>query len=93
MNTAGTSGMYSYNNSSRTQLTILEYVKAFQMEMIPADTVYQAMFETIGLASSMESLSLLVAEHLRPFEKNRLGRLSDGGGAGSGTAGSRKDRL
>lgn len=65
--------MYSYNNSSRTQLTILEYVKAFQMEMIPADTVYQAMFETIGLASSMESLSLLVAEHLRPFEKNRLG--------------------
>ena len=69
----GNQRMYSYNNSSRTQLTILEYVKAFQMEMIPADTVYQAMFETIGLASSMESLSLLVAEHLRPFEKNRLG--------------------
>ena len=85
--------MYSYNNSSRTQLTILEYAKAFQMEMIPADTVYQAMFETIGLASSMESLSLLVAEHLRPFEKNRLGAYLTGRRAGSGTARIRKVRL
>nr|WP_308626095.1 DUF4132 domain-containing protein [uncultured Eisenbergiella sp.] len=68
----GSGNAYSYNRNSRTLLTIYEYVLAFRLDLIPADTVYRAAFETIGLRAGLEDLSRLVSEHLQPYERNRL---------------------
>ena len=71
-NAHSSTGYYSYNRNSRTLLTIYEYIRAFQLGLIPADTVYKAAFETIGLGVSLEDLSRLVSERLLPYDKNRL---------------------
>lgn len=65
--------VYSASQSD-TRLNIFDYIKAYNNSLIPADTIYQAIFEDIGLGAAFSDFGILLKEPLYPYEENRIKR-------------------
>lgn len=66
--------LYSSRAANKNFLTILELIKARELGMIPEDVLYQAVFETYGLAYSFQEMGRLYKDVLKPLDKNVLGK-------------------
>lgn len=65
------SGAVYGGNRSDKKLTMADYVKAYTLGMIEADSVYRAAFEEIGVRDAVDQLGVLVKEKLTPYDKKR----------------------
>ncbi len=64
---------YSYSYADKSNLLkILDYVKARNLELIPEDILYQAVFEIYGLKESFQEMGMLYRENLRHYEMMHL---------------------
>lgn len=63
---------YYLGTHSLTLLNIFDYIKAYAINIIPKDIIYKAIFDTIGLSSALNELSILVKETVYPYEENKL---------------------
>lgn len=63
---------YSSDSNDSNYLCVLDYIKAYNLNMISEDILYKAVFETYGLKSSFGQMGYLYKEKLRPHEKYRL---------------------
>lgn len=62
----------SYGNSWNCCLNILDYMYAYNMELVRNNDVYKAIFDGIGLKSSLSGLSCFYKEKLTTYEKQKL---------------------
>lgn len=68
-----TYGLYRFKRStSNSWLNIYHYVKAWIMDIISEEAVYQAAFEIIGLSNTLVDLSRLFQDSLNMHDKNYL---------------------
>ncbi len=61
-----------YQWERRYYLNILDYVKAYDLGIIPEDMVYQAIFKKLGLEQSLKTLSYLFKQDIRHYEAVQL---------------------
>lgn len=65
----GRAGAVYGGTGSNTKLTMADYVRAYTLGMIEADSVYRAAFEEIGIRAAVNQLGVLMKENLPPYEK------------------------
>lgn len=65
----GRTGTYYGGTGSGTKLNMADYVKAYALGLIRADSVYHAAFEEIGIRAAVNQLGVLMKEKLFPYEK------------------------
>lgn len=61
------------------KLSILDYVKAYTLGMIPENEIYKAAFEYYSLEYTLDNMSVLLLETLMPYQKNSLSAYMDNG--------------
>lgn len=65
----GRAGASYGGTGSETKLNMADYVKAYTLRLIKADSVYHAAFEEIGIKAAVNQLGILMKEKLYPYEK------------------------
>lgn len=66
------------SRGQNTYLSILDYLKAYQLGMLEEDMVYQAIFESLGLANAFNDLSVFFKEKLYPAQERKLEPYGEG---------------
>ncbi len=69
---------YSTYNDREKLLNIYDYIKAYNLDIIQRDMVFEAAFEMLGIGNAVQELGVLLRDKLYPYEKRMLKNYMEG---------------